>query len=324
MRRARIGHHLALLLGMAVGSPGQPGQRVLGPPTSQQGMDPGNAPVISDLSARDADPAAWNAAMAAPHATATYPVKGFNVSGPYLEAEIPGWTMRVSVGAGRNPDGEDAEGAFFVGTSIAIRAPSSLLLARNGSSEEEEEEEEARLLAPPGDPEWAVQVYPLYLPDDAFSDAAAAQPTANGSCRGFLGPECVRDWQDRFPIHGVPAYASPPPSCDGMLWGARALLNEVGNFVPLPLLNGTGIVRKSTPYLEEDRGSEYLKQAARRVWPVMMVYRQMGQNGTGSVAARLLCVRASNGGAGENASSRSASMSRALLAFVAATAVLAW
>ncbi|KAI0596915.1 hypothetical protein F4775DRAFT_584630 [Biscogniauxia sp. FL1348] len=231
------------------------------------------------------DPSRWSAAMAAPNATATIPIRGFNISGAYSEQEISGWSMSIRVAADRetgwDDTGADLSG-YFVATSISIQAPDALLSTEGGGGAS------SRTVKVAANPEWAVSAWPsIHLSENI---TAAAQ-NDNGSCLSFLSEQCIKDWQDEYVTSG-PEYHAPPSSCNSTLREVIQLTNENNNTVPLQMFNGSELIGWSNTYDDLDRRVDKLAAATRRVWSVMMVYRQSGQHGTASVAARLACIRA--------------------------------
>ncbi|KAI1636667.1 hypothetical protein F4809DRAFT_374989 [Biscogniauxia mediterranea] len=233
------------------------------------------------------DPSIWSAAMAAPNATATIPIRGFNISGAYSEQEISGWSMSIRVAADRETGWDDDMGAdlsgYFVATSISIQAPDALLSTDGGGGASS-----SRTVKVAANPEWAVSAWPsIHLSENI---TAAAQ-NDDGSCLSFLPEQCIKDWQDEYVTSG-PEYHAPPSSCNSTLREVIQLTNENNNTVPLQMFNGTELIGWSNTYDDLDRRVDKLAAATRRVWSVMMVYRQSGQHGTASVAARLACIRA--------------------------------
>ncbi|KAI1492210.1 hypothetical protein F5X96DRAFT_627747 [Biscogniauxia mediterranea] len=242
------------------------------------------------------DPSIWSAAMAAPNATATVPIRGFNISGAYSEQEISGWSMSIRVAADRETGWKDDDtgaadlsGGYFVATSISIQAPDALLLlSTDGGGGGASSSSSSRTVKVAANPEWAVSAWPsIHLSENI---TAAAQ-NDDGSCLSFLPEQCIKDWQDEYVTSG-PEYHAPPSSCNSTLRDVIQLTNENHNTVPLQMFNGTELIGWSNTYDDLDRRVDKLAAATRRVWSVMMVYRQSGQHGTASVAARLACIRA--------------------------------
>ncbi|KAI5920906.1 hypothetical protein F4810DRAFT_681048 [Camillea tinctor] len=236
------------------------------------------------------NPSMWSTAMESPNATATYAIRGFNISGPYSEQEIPGWTMSIRVAADRetgwDDNGADLSG-YFIATGISIRAPDALL---SSSSTTSGSTNNTVVKVAAGNPEWVVSAWPsIHLSENI---TAAAQDD-DGSCRSFLSEQCIKDWQDQYVTSNTEyEYHAPPSSCNSTLREVIQLTNENNNTVPLQAFNGTELIGWSNTYDDLGRGVDKLAAATRRVWSVMMVYRQSGQHGTASVAARLACVRA--------------------------------
>ncbi|KAI1495454.1 hypothetical protein F5X99DRAFT_403497 [Biscogniauxia marginata] len=227
------------------------------------------------------DSSCWNAAISTPNATGTYPIHGFNISGAYSEEEVPGWSISIRVSAdhetGWDDTGADLSG-YFVATSISIQAPDSLL----------DTNEIVRTVKVAENPEWAVSVWPsIHLSEDITESSQ----NDNGSCLSFLPQQCIKDWQDEYVTMDTGNHA-PPSSCNSTLREVIQLTNENNNTVSLQTFNGTELVGWSNTYDDQNRGADELRAAMRRIWSVMMVYRQSGQSGTASVAARLACIRA--------------------------------
>ncbi|CAJ2510636.1 Uu.00g062610.m01.CDS01 [Anthostomella pinea] len=267
---------------------------------------------ITDDQSPKINPSKWNAAISAPNATGAYPIRGFNISGPYSEEELPGWTMVVRVAVDRETgaaeDDEDHR-TYFAGTSISIKAPDTLL-ETDGSVATVEVSQ---------DPEWNVQVFPtVTLSGDILDDAQ----NDDGSCLSFLSEQCVKDWQDAYVSSDV-GWASPPSSCNKTLQGTGPLRNNNNNTVPLSMFNGTKLISYSTTYSDLGHGPLQLQNAVRQIVPVMMVYRQSGQNGTASEAARLSCVRARDLAGGSKLATGVANTSTALSRWALAPFILA-
>ncbi|KAI2604624.1 hypothetical protein GGR54DRAFT_621919 [Hypoxylon sp. NC1633] len=226
------------------------------------------------------DPAVWDAALAAPNATGTYAMRGFNVTGDFSATEIPGWTMTARVATDREThSGEDPAKAqrYFTGTSISVRAPDGLLrddqvmLSSNGSR-------------------WKVRAYVI---DGLRKEVIDKAQNDDGTCSSFLSAECITEWQDSY-VKSNGSLQDEPEKCNEELGGSWGVWASE-DFVPLTAFNGTELFARAVTGHELNARGSWYEDAVRSIWPVMMVYFSTdAQNVTRNEQARLTCVRATN------------------------------
>ncbi|XXH06074.1 hypothetical protein Hte_012519 [Hypoxylon texense] len=229
------------------------------------------------------DPVTWDAALAAPNATGTYPMPGFNISGPFSDAEIPGWTMSIRVSANRETHLNDADdkSRYFTGASISVRAPDALLRDNQVVLADDLQ----------GGSSWKVRAYVVDAIKDKVDEKARDD---DGSCASFLSAECIRDWQAAY-VESNDSVLISPDACTrdiGDGWGVWASLD----YVPLTAFNGTELfARADTDDDDDDDDDDLYADAVQDIWPVMMVYSSTdADNVTRREQARLTCIRARN------------------------------
>ncbi|KAI1772084.1 hypothetical protein F4818DRAFT_427592 [Hypoxylon cercidicola] len=231
------------------------------------------------------DSATWDAALSTPNATGTYPMPGFNISGAFSDAEIPGWMMSIRVSTNReshlqNRDDDSNDSRYFTGTSISVRAPDALLRDNQVVLSEDLQ----------GGSSWKVRAYVVDSIRDGVDEEARDD---DGSCASFLSPACINDWQAAY-VASDDSGPVEPEACTRDLgdgWGVWATLD----YVPLSAFNGTELFARADTEEELDDNDELYADAVRDIWPVMMVYSSTDANNvTRREQARLTCVRARN------------------------------
>ncbi|KAH9896322.1 hypothetical protein F4778DRAFT_783598 [Xylariomycetidae sp. FL2044] len=114
-------------------------------------------------------------AMAAPNATGSYPVAGFDVTKPYPGEPIDGWTLDISVAAEipTTPNGSE----FVTGVGLQLKAPRALLT--NAS-------DVAGGVLPADNSTWRLCLM-------GFSSKLSGDANADGTCTGILDDDCISD-----------------------------------------------------------------------------------------------------------------------------------
>ncbi|KAI1374263.1 hypothetical protein F4677DRAFT_174499 [Hypoxylon crocopeplum] len=237
------------------------------------------------------DQGVWDAALSTPNATGTYSMVGFNISGPFSDTEISGWTISIRVSTNRethNPEPEDSDDDddddddenYFTGTSISVRAPDALLRDNQVILSQDLQNETT----------WKVRAYVI---DGLKDDVTEKAQSDDGSCTSFLSQQCIAEWQDYY-VKTNGSLSQEPGSCQqdlGRSWGVWA----TEDFIPLTAFNNTELFARAQTGEELDDDGDWYEKAVTDIWPVMMVYYSVdADNVTRNEQARLTCVRAKN------------------------------
>ncbi|KAI1077331.1 hypothetical protein F5B20DRAFT_592896, partial [Whalleya microplaca] len=199
------------------------------------------------------------------------------------------------VSADRAAQDPDADGRYFVGISISVRAPDALLL--DGGA----------VVRAANQSDWRVRAYAVSGVgrtdddddadgdgdgDDDDNDSDEDEDEDEDDERAELTRKAQDDDGSAY-VETDDAATSAPHNCTRELhsWGAAWKTTE---FVPLDAFNGTELY--ASALTSKDRGDDesLYARAVRQPWPVMLVYYSSSGNTTKKEQARLTCVRARN------------------------------